>query len=116
MSAPMSERIRFYSAESPATGPAGVPGSGGTGAAGSFGSKARRWLPGTSLNLRSVRQNLPSDRCASAERPIPEDHLRVQQRDDEEGTKGREDRVGVGVRLRVKLGRYASPRGASRLQ
>jgi hypothetical protein len=38
MSAPMSERIRFYSAESPATGPAGVPGSGGTGAAGSFGS------------------------------------------------------------------------------
>jgi hypothetical protein len=38
MSAPMSERIRFYSAESPTTGPAGVPGSGGTGAAGSFGS------------------------------------------------------------------------------
>ena len=38
MAAPVSERIRFYSAESPTTGPAGVPGSGGTGAAGSFGS------------------------------------------------------------------------------
>jgi hypothetical protein len=38
MSAPVSERVRFYSAESPTTGPAGVPGSGGTGAAGSFGS------------------------------------------------------------------------------
>jgi hypothetical protein len=38
MAAPMSQRIQPYSAESPATGPAGVPGSGGTGAAGSFGS------------------------------------------------------------------------------
>jgi hypothetical protein len=38
MAAPMSERIKLYSAESPTTGPAGVPGSGGTGAAGSFGS------------------------------------------------------------------------------
>jgi hypothetical protein len=38
MSAPMSRRFQPYSAESPTTGPAGVPGSGGTGAAGSFGS------------------------------------------------------------------------------
>jgi hypothetical protein len=38
MSAPISERVRLYNAESPTTGPAGVPGSGGTGAAGSFGS------------------------------------------------------------------------------
>jgi hypothetical protein len=31
-------RAELMNAESPATGPAGVPGSGGTGAAGSFGS------------------------------------------------------------------------------
>jgi hypothetical protein len=52
MSAPMSERIRLYSAESPATGPAGVPGSGGTGAAGSFGSGGT--MGGTTLEGAQV--------------------------------------------------------------
>lgn len=64
MSAPFSKRIQPYSAESPATGPAGVPGSGGTGAAGSFGSGGT--MAGTT---REGATQTPGGESPSSKRP-----------------------------------------------
>jgi hypothetical protein len=66
MSAPMSERVHFYSAESPTTGPAGVPASGGTGAAGSFGSGGT--MGGTTEE--GARQT-PANEPSPVKRPPP---------------------------------------------
>ncbi len=67
MSAPMSERVHFYSAESPTTGPAGVPASGGTGAAGSFGSGGT--MGGTT---EEGAQQTPANESPARKRPTPQ--------------------------------------------